>query len=329
MASISRYKGQWRAQVWVGDHRASKVHRTRHEAQRWAMGEEERLRGEPASSKTLKDLLERYIAEVSSTKKGARHETHRLLAIMRDYPTLAGKRLSEVTPADLDGWINARLKEVKPDSILRTVNTLKNAFKLARTNWGWMTGNPWAGMVLPKEGSPRDRLVSAKEVRIICKMLRYRAGKAPIIKQQEVALAFLVALRSGMRAGELLQLGPSSVDFNRRVATITDHKSKHITGKPRQIPLTRQAVRLLSCFPDNKTPFFTVSSASLDSMFRRAVKRCGIEGLHFHDSRATALTMLSKKVPLQVLARISGHTNTEILYRVYYRTTAEDIAKSL
>jgi integrase len=293
------------------------------------MGEEERLRGEPASSKTLKDLLERYIAEVSSTKKGARHETHRLLAIMRDYPTLAGKRLSEVTPADLDGWINARLQEVKPDSILRTVNTLKNAFKLARTNWGWMTGNPWAGMVLPKEGSPRDRLVTVKEVRAICRDLKFRMGVEPVTKQQEVALAFLVALRTGMRAGEILQLGKDTVDLTRRVIVIQKHKTMHLTGKPRRIPVTRQTIRLLSVFAKREQRFFSVSSASLGSMFRRAIKRCGIENLHFHDSRATALTILSRKVDAMTLAKISGHRDLNQILHTYYRETAEDIAGRL
>lgn len=51
--------------------------------------------------------------------------------------------------------------------------------------------------------------------------------------------------------------------------------------------------------------------------------------LHFHDSRATALTHLAKRVPVEVLAKISGHKGIALLVNVYYRESAEDIAKRL
>jgi integrase len=63
-------------------------------------------------------------------------------------------------------------------------------------------------------------------------------------------------------------------------------------------------------------------------LFRKARGRCGIEDLHFHDSRATAITRLAKKLDILDLARMIGHANLGQL-RVYYRETAEDIAAKL
>jgi integrase len=54
-----------------------------------------------------------------------------------------------------------------------------------------------------------------------------------------------------------------------------------------------------------------------------------IDGLTFHDTRATALTLLAKKVDVMVLARISRHKDIALLHRVYYRATADEIAAKL
>jgi integrase len=72
-----------------------------------------------------------------------------------------------------------------------------------------------------------------------------------------------------------------------------------------------------------------VESGSMDALFRKARDRAGIHGLHFHDSRAEALTRLARKVDVLTLAKISGHRDINLLSRVYYRETAEQIAPRL
>ena len=71
-----------------------------------------------------------------------------------------------------------------------------------------------------------------------------------------------------------------------------------------------------------------MSSAVLDALFRKARDRLLIKDLHFHDSRAEALTRLSRKVDVLTLAKISGHKDLRIL-QGYYRETAEQIAARL
>ena len=124
-----------------------------------------------------------------------------------------------------------------------------------------------------------------------------------------------------MRAGEVLQLSPETVSGS--VATVS-HKMQYRTGKPRKIPLSRHALRLLHSFPG-----FTVSSESLDALFRKARDSLLIHDLHFHDARAAALTRFSRKVDVLELARISGHKDLRTLMQVYYRASSEDIAGRL
>lgn len=327
MASIRKHPNGYRAEVYVRGVRQSKVHRTMREAQAWGAAQEAQLAAPAGSRHTVGDLIERYMADVMEKKGAGEIEARQAKALLRDFPTLAAKRLNEVDTPDFVAWRDARLKTVSAATVLRQWNWIRHAFRLARDEWKWMERNPLKGMGLPQSPSPRDRRVSAREVRMLCLNLDYRAGRAPETKSQEVALAFLVALRSAMRAGEILSLGRHNLDLARRVATV-EHKTQHMTGKPRAVPLTRQAVRLLRPVADRER-CFTISSAVLDALFRKARDRLLIEGLHFHDSRAEALTRLARKVDVMTLGKISGHKDLNLLQAVYYRETAEQIAARL
>ncbi|CAB4147295.1 XerC Integrase [uncultured Caudovirales phage] len=327
MASISRYGRGYRAQVFVRGRRKSKTFRTMREAQAWGGAEEAKLASAPANRHTFEDLIDRYVEEVMPGKKGGDHEARQARALVRDFPALAAKRLAEIDTPDMAAWRDARLKVVSDATILRQINWLRHAFRIAREEWKWMEANPLQGMRLPKSPAARTRRVSPAEVRLLCRTLDYRPGRAPQTKQQEVALAFMVGLRSGMRAGEILSLCRPNLDLRRRVASV-QHKTQHITGKPRDVPLTRHAVRLLRPVADREQ-CFSISSAVLDTLFRKARDRLLIEDLHFHDSRAEALTRLARKVDVMTLAKISGHKDVRLLVNAYYRETAEQIAARL
>lgn len=327
MASINRYKDGHRAQVFVGGKRASKTFRTQREAMAWAFAKEAELGQSPADSHTFRQLIEAYIDKVISKKKGARHEEHQALALLRDFPDLADKKLSALDTPDFVHWRDERLKTVSDATVLRNLNWLRHAFGTARREWKWMTHNPLDGLTLPKTPHPRDRRVSPREVRLLCRNLGYRAGRAPETRLQEVALAFLVALRSAMRVGEILQLGKGTLNMERRVASV-EHKTQHLTGRRREVPLTRGALRLLKPVAE-KDRCFEISPATLETLFRRARDRLLIKDLHFHDTRAEALTRLARKVDVLTLAKISGHKDLRILQNAYYRETAEQIASRL
>ncbi|MCO1361023.1 tyrosine-type recombinase/integrase [Burkholderia multivorans] len=266
MASITPYKDGWRAQISVKPDPASKpvrdsqTFRTQREAKAWAAAREHELRKQaaqrPAERYTLRAMLERYDAEIIPAKRGARPESMRLRAFLRNFPMLADKTLADVTTPDLAEWRDARLRgfvgsdgqqvpAVGVASVLRDISWLRNAFSVARKEWRWMDANPFEGFRLPADAPPRDRRVSPLEVKLLCRQLGYRTGVPPQSLQQETALAFLIALRSAMRAGEILALGKGTLDLDQRVARVP-HKTQHLTGRPREVPLTRQAVRLLS-----------------------------------------------------------------------------------
>ncbi|WP_256095082.1 tyrosine-type recombinase/integrase [Paraburkholderia nodosa] len=203
----------------------------------------------------------------------------------------------------------------------REINLIRNVFAVARDEWHWMEHNPFKGLRLPPTAPRARRIDPWKEARPIVRWLGYRTGRPLETKSQDVALAFLVALRTAMRAGEVLALGKGSLDLKKRVVTIK-LKMQYLTGQPHRVPLSRAADRLLRLVAD-RDQCFTVTSASLDTLFRKTKTSLGIEDPHFHDSRAEALTRLSRKVDVMTLAKISGHKDLLLLQEHYYRETPE------
>lgn len=329
MAYIRKNGDKWRAEVERHGVRKSKSFRTKTEATLWAQAQEAEIlsvKGGGFPKKTLADTISRYKTDVSPKKKGERAELLRLDAFVRDFPHIAGKQLVDVKTSDMVEWRDKRLKEVSPGSVQRHINLLSNVFRIAWKEWQWNDKNPFEGMKAPGDNPPRDRIIQWREIKAIVRWLGYRTGMKPVTKMQETALAFMVSLRTGMRAGEILTLGSANVNLDRRIAKVA-HKTQHITGRPREVPLSKHAVRLLR--PVMDVQIFTLTSASLDALFRKAKANTGIVDLHFHDARADALTRFSKKVDVLTLAKISGHRDLKILQDHYYRVTTEDIARRL
>lgn len=318
MASIYKLpSGLWRAQVARAGVRASDSFPTKSAAQQWAVQREAEIlalkRGE-LPKKTVRQALDRYAAEESPKKRGARWELLRIGAFKRE--PWADRWLAALTASDIAAWRDRRLLGVTPASVQRDFNLLRAIFTVARKEWRWLDDDPMASVTNPGSSRPRKRRVGWREIRAICRALGY-PGES---KSAEVARAWLIALRTSMRKGEILSLTPATVDLDTRVAHLVNTKN----GDDRDVPMTKAAARLFRGWQG-----WTVSAGSADALFRKARDRCKVQGLHFHDSRAEALTRLSRKVDAMTLAKISGHRDLKLLLSVYYRETAEQIAARL
>lgn len=329
MAHIRKQRDKWRADVARMGVRVSGVFDTKAAATQWAAMEEAEIlsgRRKAFPRKTFAQALDRYKADVSAGKEGRAWEEKRIEALKRGFPELAGKILSEIETPDLAAWRDERLKTVQKSTVQREINLLRNVFTVARDEWKWCGESPFKGLRMPGENPARQRLWTWREIRRVCRWLGYRTGRVAT-KQQEVAFALLVSLRTGMRSGEVLSLGRANTDMDRRVARV-EHKTQHLTGELRAVPFTTRAARLLQAVADREA-FFTITDAERDVLFREARDSLMLGNVRFHDARATALTLLARKVDVMTLAKISGHKDLRILLQVYYRESAEDIAKRL
>ena len=331
MASFEKRGKKWRARLRINGADMSRTFTTKAEAKAWAAQMEAEasagaLQIAPAHL-TVGDLLRRYLEQETPKKRGARSETIRIKRLIGDGKVgadpLCGIPLNQVGRADIVDWRERRLKEVSPATVARELSTIKAVFTWATRELGWYAVSPAANVSPPKKPLPRVRRVSDDEVALLMTACGLEDGQQPINKTQQAVHAFRLAIETAMRAGELLSLKWENIDFNLRVAHLEMTKN----GEPRDVPLSSRAIELLRLMEGlHPVKVFTVAPGTMDVLFRRVRDLADLKDLHFHDSRAEALTRLSKKVDVMRLARISGHKDIKILYNTYYRETAEDIA---
>jgi integrase len=99
----------------------------------------------------------------------------------------------------------------------------------------------------------------------------------------ELRRIIIIALETGMRRGEILQIRRSHIDFNLQTLRIPLTK----TDSPRTIPLSSMAVVSLkkqisvsgNIAPIRETPLFSLLPDSLSQAFRRLCRRLDIQNL--------------------------------------------------
>jgi integrase len=277
----------------------------------------------------LRDALRRYAEEVSPSKRGERWEVIRLQAFETPAhaPLPLGKKLADLTPEDVAMWRDARLSKVAKGTVLRDLTLLASVLEHARREWGWLDVNPAQGVRRPAQPDHRDRVISGIETRKMMRQLgwptRQPDGACRVrTVQQAAAITFVLALMTGMRAGELCGLKPGDV--------MPDHLKIRSgkTGK-RDVPLTPTAVRVLQMLDGwSGDTLLGIKAQTLDAFFRRARDKAGLSGFTFHDTRHSAATRLAQRLHVLDLCKVFGWKSTTRAL-TYFNPSAGDLARRM
>jgi integrase len=299
--------------------RESDTFRTRQEAAAWAIQREAELSGARLPDKSLADAMGRYGREISPTHKGCRWELLRLGRFASS--PISQKPVAGITGPDIAGWRDARLQEVSAATVAREMTLLRSVLEACRVDWGWIRANPMADVRRPRTPTSRKRRITQDEidqVTLACGLDELRADTA----LNRTGLAFLFALETAMRAGEIL--GMMWLDVAEKSVRLPRTKN----GDVRHVPLSPRAREILALLPRRDGPVFDLHAGTRDALWRRAVATTKIPDLHFHDSRAEAIWRLSKKLDVMELARVIGHRNITSLL-LYYNVSADELADRL
>lgn len=317
-------QGTWRIQIEVRGVRDSSTEPTKRDALEWAARRTTEIKamagGKGGTVKTLRQALDKYAEEVSPKKRGESKEIIRLEAFKRQALPI-DRKLSELTTPDLVTWRDSRLKINARGSVLRDMTLLGSVLETARKEWKWIEVNPMRDVTRPENPDHRERLITGPEVRKVLRALGYGFPARSV--SQAVAACFLMALATGMRAGELCGLRWSDVkgDFVRLPMTKN--------GSPRDVPLSKSAQRLLERMKGwDEDLVFGIKSQTLDALFRKARDKARLKGFTFHDSRHTAATRIAQKLHVLDLCKMFGWKNPKQA-AVYYNESASNIAKRL
>ncbi|MGH9784229.1 MAG: tyrosine-type recombinase/integrase [Terriglobia bacterium] len=252
-------------------------------------------------TRTFEELMKRYLAEHAAKKSQPRHYQGYVNSLTAFF---GGRTLAEITPKSIVEYKNRRYAAgLKPASINRELATLKKAFNLAVKEWEWCRENPVSRVSMEQENNKRDRWLSLEEE------ARLLQGCAPWLHD-----LVTVALHTGLRMGEILELTWRAVDFSRRTVTVVRSKN----GERRTIPVNQTVLAVLkekTTLRSLRTElvfcskvFTPMESGHLRRSFRWALGTARIDDFLFHDLRHTFATRLVQAgVDLYKVQRLLGH----------------------
>ncbi|WP_123589842.1 tyrosine-type recombinase/integrase [Salinisphaera orenii] len=341
MATLTKTSaGRWKAVIRrTGWPTSSKTWRTKRDAEDWARRTEDEMargvfqRRAPAERLTLSGAIDRYLREVTPTKKastqtGDKAKAKKLRKALGQYSLVA------ITPDVVADYRDRQLDEHKSrDTVRLQLALLSHIFEIAIKEWRiGLWANPCRAIRSPKPGKPRDRRLDADEEQRL--LIAAKGQSNPML-----ALMIRLALATAMRVGEIQRLHRSDIDLERRIALLRDTKN----NQARAVPLSSEAIRVLREALDNPVRpidcdliFFgepgrdgTRSGFEYGPSWRQAKRDAGITDLRFHDLRHEAVSRLVELgLSDQEVAAISGHRSMQMLRR-YTHLRAEDLVKRL
>jgi len=314
MATISKHYGKWQAQIRIKDYpNQTKSFLLKKDAELWARQTEILLQKNDLgirlqSYPTFIEIINRYIKEVSSLKRGYVNEKHHLSNILKE--KFIYLPLNKITPLYFAQYRDNRLQEVKSSTLLREFNILSHIFTVCMTEWDYEITNPLKKIKKPKANDKRERRLTEYEYSFLVK------GNYP---QQSLRYLIEFAIETGMRRGEILNIKQENI----KGKTLLIPQTKN--GHPRTIPLTKRALYILN---NTELPFPYTPNA-LKLAWNRLKRKGNIKDLHFHDLRHEAISRFFEKgLSIPEVALISGHKDVRMLFR-YTHLKAEDILRKL
>jgi len=317
----------WRVKIRIkGNPQLSATFKRRIDAKQWAAKtESDILEGryfQHTMSKrlTLSEVIKLYCAEgMGHLKDPYTRITH--LAYWEK--KLGVTYLAELTPN--------RVLECRAELTIDRTNSTANRYvaslsallSYAAKERQLLANNPLQNIKKLKEPKGRTRILSERErTNLIksCEVLKKYPEMTPIV---------LLAITTGMRRGEILNLRWADIDFKRQQIIIWNSKN----GETRNVPLVGPALSAIRKWSkirpiDNSALLFPSqvkrkpqNCFHLDHAWRLVKSSAGLTDFRFHDLRHTAASYLAMNgAGLREIADILGHKSLSMVMRYSHLT---------
>ncbi len=315
-------KKTYRVQVRIKGYPAqTATFEKRHDAKRWAQQTEAAIREgrhfktSEAKKHTLNDLIERYSADFLPNYPNNAKDKRYQLAWWKQ--KIGKYLLADITPALISEYKDKLSQEItpkgtkkSPSTVVRYLAALSHVLSIAVKEYQWIEDNPVQKITKPKEPKGRSRYLSDIEreaLLIECKKS----------KNSYLYLAVVIALSTGIRKSELMNLTWSNVDLKN--CRIVLYKTKN--GETRSVPLTHLALTMLKKHERNRPLTSTLVFPSknnkkpldLRSAWETAIKNANIEDFRWHDLRHSCASYLAMNgASLTEIAEILGHKSIQM-----------------
>ena len=215
------------------------------------------------------------------------------------YKLTGNKTLKQIGVNDIEKYKKARVNKVANSSINRELNCLSKMFSIAVEN-KYIQINPCLGVKRLRIENKPDRFLSIEEEKKLLESAN-----------PNLRLIILVALYTGMRQGEILNLKWKDLNLKEKYIKVLKTKNNKVRKIPLAQTLEEEFLKLpklseyVICNPLTRTKY-----NNIHKVFDATVKRAKIEHITFHQLRHSAATrMVEKGIDLVVVKEILGHAD--------------------
>jgi hypothetical protein len=271
---------------------------------------------------TIGELLDDYLKTVSRKveqgKRSQRTLDDREAEILNLKKAFGKMAPDDLHPRHVWDYLHKYRGTAAPVRANREVAFLQSAFNWARGQ-GIVRDNPCVG-VERNEETPRDRLVTDKELRGFCKMA-WRRGEAG----KRVALAAAIAYLTGKAQGQILrlsrsQLGDEGIEFGKRkggARTLVRWSRRLARYVKAAIAMPCQIKPMYVIHNQQGSPYTSDGFKTIWQKLMREWVAAGNERFTFHDLRAKAASDVIEQG--RKASELTGHRSEAMPARVYDR----------
>jgi integrase len=272
-----------------------------------------------AASRTSGELIERYLRERSTHKSPASQNRDKscfkhILNFFGNCP------LADITPRAVNEYKNMRLNQVDPQSVVKELGVLRNAFNVAIKEWEWVKDNPLAHISMPKVPPGRVRFITSEEVE---RLIEFADDWfKPVL---------IVAIHTGLRQGNIITLTWDKINLFQHMLLFDAKEMKNDEGLC--IPMSDTLFETLKdlykvrhvnsslVFMRNGKPLY---QTALNRALEKACKKAGIKDFRFHDLRHTFASLLIQSgVDLYTVQKLLGHKDSRMTQRYAHLANGE------
>ena len=259
-------------------------------------------------------------------------------------------RLQEIRPMHAESFVAGRLASgLAVGTVNKDIRTLKRIFNLAIEPRGYLAEgqNPFGKIKQRKKSQKPLRYVSVGEYRKVAEAAANLWWRALIS----------IAYGSGLRKAEILNLTWADIDFERQQISVQAKRAAERTiewepkdHESRVVPMSAETTQLLAdlqAVSEEGSPYIFISPGRL----RRIAKRIGehrwngksehvnnmgknfgkictrarVGNCSLHDLRRSAITNWARRLPIQVVQQLAGHSKITTTREYYLAVRSEDL----
>ena len=325
MAGYRKRNGKWEVRIRRNNSKnLSKTFINKEDAQRWAREQENKLdKGifedlTIANKITLRELLLRYLNEVSINKKGCEIEKYKIKKLCRHQ--VSGFKLIKITPIVLRDLQKELIERYNASTVNKYLTLVSVSIKYARQILGiYLPTNPCEFIKRLREPEFKGEVIEPDEEKILLE-------KAEHSKAKWLKLVIMLGLDCGIRRGEILKIRREDIDFNKHTVILRETKN----GLSRRVGLSKRAMDEINKLPININGKLINCERgdTVDFYWQQLKKWTGINK-RFHSTRHTFATRASMNGwSITEISAQGGWNDLKVLKR-YTHISAEHLAKKL